>query len=92
MKTNKLKDIFQSNFLVNESVSDNWHTLESDALELGFLDNALDLVSDKDVARLEKRINSKIALKSDLFLNYCLSIMLLLVLGILSYLVFVFSR
>tara|TARA_B100000787_G_C16173615_1_gene287793 strand:- start:187 stop:1203 length:1017 start_codon:yes stop_codon:yes gene_type:complete len=91
MKTNKLKDIFQSDFLVNESVSDNWHTLESDALELGFLDNALDLVSDKDVARLEERINSKIALKSDLFLNYYLSIMLLIVLGLLSYLVFSFQ-
>jgi hypothetical protein len=91
MKTNKLQEIFQSDFSVNESASENWHTLESNALELGFLDNVLDLVSDKEVASLEKRFNKQIKPKQDAFLNYYLSIALLIGLGFLSYLVFSFQ-
>ena len=74
MKNNKLKDIFKSDISAGDSVQENWHALESEALGLDFMDDALDLVSDKEVANLEKCVNAKLEPQPSNFLNYYISI------------------
>ena len=90
MKNNKLKDIFKSDISAGDSVQENWHALESEALGLDFMDDALDLVSDKEVANLEKCVNAKLEPQPSNFLNYYISIAVFIGLGFLSYLVLSF--
>ncbi len=84
MKTDRLKDIMNHDFDTNETVSENWYSLEKLAVDFDFVDESITEVNESEIAGLEKRLNAKINWGNNFAFYYLVSSIVVVLLSITS--------